>query len=503
MEGEGNREKETKFIKSRGLTCSNCSATDHLRRDCPLVTCRSCGRLGHFKEDCPSEKKRARAEEDGEVSVCRSCGSSRHVKASCPLRSQSVECFQCHQRGHMAPTCPLTRCFNCGSYGHSSQLCYSRPLCFHCSLAGHRSTDCPMKPKGRVCYRCKEPGHEMAECTQTALCHMCNQAGHLIAQCPEAVCNLCNERGHTSSACLKSRFINYKAPHAIESCEGTVLFKEHADGSSAGEASLNDSEGEHEKRCQLNPTFTPSSEVVPAFVSSNLKHDGRVAVIVDGGYFERILKGHDRRDEEQYKLTVEVLRYTLDFIGEIFQKDPVAYWFDTDPAAMTEYIENSMPLPHREKAFRESHLRKRLLLDEMNSGRQLGNVVSRLIGRMKRQKGYTRDGPRHVWVQTGVDVAMATCVIEIFLYRQFEQVVLLCGDADLYPAIQYCHTQRRSSPMLEKSNPVRVCGTSKSMSKLYGKDQDLSDFLPRILLDAPSHTEKEREIVFPTYSVFL
>ncbi|ESL07194.1 hypothetical protein TRSC58_05123 [Trypanosoma rangeli SC58] len=485
-------------------SCSNCAATDHLRRDCPLVTCRACGRLGHFKVDCPMENKRTRIDEDGEVSVCRTCGSSRHVQASCPIRAHSVECFQCHQRGHMAPTCPQTRCFNCGSYGHSSQICYSRPLCFHCSLAGHRSTDCPMKPKGRVCYRCKEPGHEMADCTHTALCHMCNQAGHLIAQCPEALCSLCHERGHIASACSKVRCLKCNDYHATESCgQPALVAKEQVDDVSAEDASGTDSEGEQEKRSHSNLRTGAAEDVVPAFQPSDMKREGRAAVIIDGSYFERILKGHQRRDEDHYKRTVEVLRYTLDFIGEIFQKNPVAYWFDTDPAAMAEYIEHSMPLPHREKAFREAHLRKRVLLDEMTGGSQLGNVVSRLVGRMKQQKGYTRDGPRYVWVQTGVDVAMATCIIEIFLQQQFEQVVLLSGDADLYPAIQYCQAQRRSSPALAKANPVRVCGTSTSISKLYGKDQDLCDFLPRITLDAPSHVEKGREVVFPTHTAFL
>lgn len=490
---------------TNNTSCSNCSATDHLRRDCPLVRCRTCGLLGHFREDCPKEKKRPLSEENTEVSVCRSCGSSRHVQASCPLRSESMECFQCHQRGHMMPTCPQTRCFNCGSYGHSSQICHSRPLCFHCSVAGHRSADCPMKPKGRVCYRCKEPGHEMAECTQAAVCHMCNQVGHFIAQCPEALCSNCNKKGHMANSCMKPRYHNFSGNYATGSREQSPIgVGGRVDDSSVEETpSVSCSDGEHEGNPDSVDTVASPMEMVPAFLPSTLERDGRVAVIIDGSYFERTLKGFERRDEVQFKRTVEILRHTLAFIGEIFLKEPVAFWFDIDPAALTEYIENSMPLPHREKAFREGQLRKRFLLDEMNGGRQLGNVVSRFIGRMKRQKGYTRDGPRYVWVQTGVDVAMATCVIELFFQGKFEQVVLLCGDADLYPAVQYCHAQRRSSPSLAKSNPVRMCGTSVSMSRIYGRDQDLSDFLPRILLDLPRHVEGKREVAFPTHAVFL
>ncbi|KAH8615338.1 hypothetical protein ERJ75_000595800 [Trypanosoma vivax] len=151
----------------------------------------------------------------------------------------------------------------------------------------------------------------------------------------------------------------------------------------------------------------------------------------------------------------------------------------------------------------ENQLRKQFLVDEMNSGRQLSNVVARLVGRMKQQKGYTKHGPGRVWVQAGVDVAIAACVIELFIHRLFEQVVLLCGNADLYPAVQYFHMQRRSSQALEQSNPICVCGTSSSISKSYGREQDLSDFLPSILLDSPRHVEGDRETAFHTHTMFI
>jgi len=150
----------------------------------------------------------------------------------------------------------------------------------------------------------------------------------------------------------------------------------------------------------------------------------------------------------------------------------------------------------------------------------LPNVVARLVGGMKRQKGFADSGAGvgGVWVQTGVDVSIATCVIASFQDRRsFQQVVLLSGDSDLYPCVQYCNSSRRNhagglssgssplsfpvdvdgsaggataasaAPLLLPPPPVRVCGTTHTMSKVFGQHQDLSDFLPRILLDEPTH----------------
>nr|CCC95526.1 unnamed protein product [Trypanosoma congolense IL3000] len=486
------------------VACSNCLAEDHFFQNCPLVKCLVCGETGHSRDDCTNAKKRPRSGEEEEASVCRGCGSSRHSQSSCPVRARSMECFQCHQKGHTMPTCPQTRCYNCGNFGHSSQRCLSRPLCFHCSAPGHRSTDCQLKTRGRVCYRCKEPGHEMADCSLTALCFTCHQAGHVAARCPEGLCSRCNARGHTAAACTRFLCSSCGGDHPVAVCKRSQQTNAAGREENVPTDSLSHSEGDDgELPSHAVPAPCRKDDIVPPYVLSGVKHDGRVGVIIDGGYFERILKGHEYRDEGHYRCCVEALKYTLDFIGDIFQKVSVAYWFDTDPAAFAEYLENSVPLFHREKAFRENNLRKRLLLDEMNGGGKLSNVVTRFVGRMKRQKGYTPDGLGYVWVQSGVDVAMATCVIDTFIRRQFDQVVLLCGDSDVYPAVQFCHRQRCVSQSLEGLSPVRMCGSSSSMSSLYGQDQDLCDFLPRILLDAPQHTEGDRTIDFPPHAAFL
>lgn len=516
------------------LLCDNCSSSGHLRRNCPKIRCNLCGRRGHFRRDCPQDAaKRLRPvdeapqEEDYRWSVCRNCGSSRHIQAQCPVRFQALECFQCHQLGHMMTTCPQTRCFNCGTFGHSSQICHSKPHCYHCSHSGHRSSECPMRFKGRVCYQCNEPGHEAANCPQGQLCRMCHQPGHLVAHCPEVMCNLCHEKGHTAGVCEKNHCDNCGGAHETEHCTQPYVARishdrvseEHSGSEEQAMSGNEDDEPDSAEALAPQPTeadrdVRPHNPAVPAAVptpviqpyaaQSDVPREGRVAVVIDGAFFERcVALRRNRSDPAYYRHVAEALRYAIDYIGDIFQGEPFAYWFDTDTTAFTEFIERSMPLAHRERAFRETAARKRYLTDEMNSGRSLPNVVAKLVGGMKRQRGYTEDGPGHVWVQTGVDVATATCVIELYQdRRQFKQVVLLCGDADVYPAVQYCNLLRRSSRQHAEFPPVRVCGTSDSMSKLYGQHQDLTDFLPRILLDRPSHSEGGRTIEFATCKAF-
>ncbi|KAK7196153.1 nucleic acid binding protein [Novymonas esmeraldas] len=535
----GTTSQNTSANSAGSIMCDNCNTRGHYRRNCPKIKCKLCGQLGHFRRDCPQdEAKRVRSveeaphdgvnpDEEYRWSVCRNCGSSRHIQANCPVRFQALECFQCHQLGHMMTTCPQTRCYNCGTFGHSSQICHSKPHCFHCSHAGHRSSECPMRFKGRVCYQCNEPGHEAANCPQGQLCRMCHRPGHLVAHCPEVVCNLCHQKGHTAGVCENVHCSNCggnhdpthchlppKAPamHDRVSQERSASLPTERNSvsgarSAASVASCVSDDGVNGRSADVSaaggvavPTVVPSYDPLDA-----PKKEGRVAIVVDGSYFERcVAVRRNRSDPTYYQHVTDALRSAINYIGDIFQREPFAFWFDTDTTAFTEFVETSMPLAHREHAFRETAMRKRYLTDEMNSGRSLPNVVAKLVGGMKRQRGYTEDGPGHVWVQTGVDVATATCVIELFQdRRQFQQVVLLCGDADVYPAVQYCNTLRRSSHLHADANPVRVCGTSDSMSKMYGQQQDLTDFLPRLLLDRPSHTEGGRTLAFPTSSCFV
>lgn len=61
-----------------------------------------------------------------------------------------VECFNCHQEGHLSSACPEPR----------------RVTCFNCREEGHVSGDCP-KPRSVAnarCFRCKETGHFASSC---------------------------------------------------------------------------------------------------------------------------------------------------------------------------------------------------------------------------------------------------------------------------------------------------------------------------------------------------
>lgn len=542
------------------LICKNCSGSGHYKRNCPQIRCKLCGELGHFQQDCGSSK-RLRVEEmqlqenapTGKIAapsdpsrvldVCHRCGSSRHEQSSCPVRV-SIACKQCHQEGHVITKCPQTRCFNCGAMGHSSQICQSKIHCFHCSVVGHDSAQCPIKHRGRVCYQCKEPGHEAANCPQGVICRMCHLQGHIIANCPSIICGSCHQKGHMSTACQSknpplattggegrdvaplfsstkemllppSHFQSFRPVNGLDEALRSVIHKDP----------LLKNSGDTSPPILLSPASTPGvTENFPIYEPTSTRRNGRVVVVIDGPYFERCIVGHDVRPRpaSQYKRTTLALKSALAYIGDIFEMEPIAYWFDTSIEDYVDFIEKGMPLRYRDAAFRELSLRRQYLIDEMNSTTgKLSNVVARLVGTMKRQRGYTPDGPGHVWVQSGVDVAIATCLVEHFYQDSYQcsQVVLLSGDSDIYPAVKYCNTIRKRFPLAsiigasEKGldsqpsagvfPPVRVCGTSSSLSREFGLHQDLFDFLPRIFLNEKSHKETGRNFEFSPYKLFV
>ncbi|CUG90020.1 Hypothetical protein, putative [Bodo saltans] len=120
----------------------------------------------------------------------------------------------------------------------------------------------------------------------------------------------------------------------------------------------------------------PALAAVPPFeASSSDDRKGRVAVILDGAYFERCIAGYHRKEVAQYLKCKELLKYTLDHIGSIFNMHPIAYWFDTDPSSFASFIESTTNNPiQREAILRDNEVRKRWLLDFMNGGKELNNV---------------------------------------------------------------------------------------------------------------------------------
>ncbi|MCI61199.1 cellular nucleic acid-binding protein, partial [Trifolium medium] len=50
--------------------------------------------------------------------------------------------------GHKSYDCPRKedKCFNCGKWGHKSDVCRVKVTCFNCGEEGHKSPSCK-KPK--------------------------------------------------------------------------------------------------------------------------------------------------------------------------------------------------------------------------------------------------------------------------------------------------------------------------------------------------------------------
>ena len=138
----------------------------------------------------------------------------------------------------------------------------------------------------------------------------------------------------------------------------------------------------------------------------------------------------------------------------------------------------------------------------MCGGRGLSNVVTRLVGKIRHRPIVSAAGFSGSWMPAGIDVAMATSVIECFESKQFSQVVLLSGDGALCPAVDFCNAKRQTCGAEAAKAPVRVCGTLATMDALFGARQELVDFLPRIFLDASEHIEEGRSIPFPIAGAF-
>ncbi|CCW65643.1 unnamed protein product [Phytomonas sp. EM1] len=505
------------------VTCSICSSSEHLSANCPLSKQHVYGDNGTYKSEGPREVANEHAEheeptfgDDGQrIGSCQSCDSTQDMQANRLERYQPIVCYQCHRWGHMMLTCPLTRCFNCGAYGHSSQICHSKSHCFHCSDAGHRAANCPVKYKGRICYQCKEPGHQAADCPQGHLCKMCHMPGHIFAHCPEAICKYCREKGHTVGACTKLHCPQCGSTHPDGKCQNTQ-------GLADPSWSYEDVEPKHTSTMTPHPVnedaisnnrnsnYIPHEEILDSAVSMYkplyaMQSDRKVLVIIDGPYFERCLRCYhnEPRVSDYYMRIAEVLRCTLEYIGVIFDMNPIAYWFDIDPVAFANSTEVDLPAVNRGTAFTEFDIRRRFLISEMNRDRLLPNVVPRLVGNIKKQRVFTPDGPSFVWGEAGVSVAIAMCLIEASQdQRMCQQVVLLCEESDVHPAVNYCNIQQRMSKEHQNCSPIRMCGISASAPKIYGQQQGPSDFLPQIFLDKSQHNENGTIYEFPAYKAF-
>ncbi|CCW69302.1 unnamed protein product [Phytomonas sp. Hart1] len=499
------------------VACSVCASSTHPNANCPLSTPYGQGDDPTYNAEPPPDLAHpdATCEEPWLGESCQCCDSAQGVPANYPARSQGIVCYQCHQWGHRTLTCPLTRCYNCGAYGHSSQICYSKTHCFHCSDPGHRAAECPIKYKGRICYQCKEPGHQAANCPQGHLCKTCHLPGHIFTHCPEAICKYCREKGHTVGACTKLHCPQCGTTHPDGKCQNTQFV---SDSSYIYEDAENkemlattpptaneDVISNHQDNNHISPEST-SVKVVPMYKPMYaMQNNKQVLVIIDGPYFDHCLRYHyiEPRTSDYYVHIVEILRCTLEYIGAIFDMNPIAYWFDIDPVVFEHFIEADLPPAKREATFKEIENRKRFLISEMNRDKLLPNVVPRLVGNMKRQRAYTEDGSNFVWAETGLSVAIAIHLIEASQnHKMCQQIVLLCEESDVYPAVNHCNIRQSISKEHQDCSPVRMCGISVSNPKIYGQQPNPSDFLPRILLDKSQHNENGIIYEFPAYKAF-
>lgn len=231
--------------------------------------------------------------------------------------------------------------------------------------------------------------------------------------------------------------------------------------------------------------------------------NGRVCVLIDGSYFEASVRQTDPMAPDFARVRV-ALQHTLQFIGAIFGKTPYGFWFDMDPSSMTEFVEQEFLPPQRDLAMRRLQAKHTDLISHMCSGRGLSNVVTRLMGKIRHRPVVNNLGFGGSWMPAGVDVAIATSIIECFESKQFSQVVLLSGDGALCPAVDFCNAKRQSLSMSDGSGkaPIRVCGCMSTMDALFGSKQELVDFLPRIFLDSNEHQEEGKCVAFLISNAF-
>jgi len=76
----------------------------------------------------------------------------------------NVECYVCHNLGHVAARCRRRRVQD--HYAErSSHSRYFYGYCFACNMFGHKAADCYRRNMGHVrCYTCNKLGHIAKEC---------------------------------------------------------------------------------------------------------------------------------------------------------------------------------------------------------------------------------------------------------------------------------------------------------------------------------------------------
>ena len=76
----------------------------------------------------------------------------------------NVECYVCHNLGHVAARCGRRRVQD-HHVERSSHSRYFNGYCFACNMYGHKAADCYRRNMKHVrCYACNKLGHIAKEC---------------------------------------------------------------------------------------------------------------------------------------------------------------------------------------------------------------------------------------------------------------------------------------------------------------------------------------------------
>jgi hypothetical protein len=80
----------------------------------------------------------------------------------------NVECYVCHNLGHVAAICRRRR-FQDHHAERSSHSRYFNGYCFSCNMFGHKAADCYRRNMKHVrCYACNKFGHKARDCRNKA-----------------------------------------------------------------------------------------------------------------------------------------------------------------------------------------------------------------------------------------------------------------------------------------------------------------------------------------------
>jgi len=157
----------------------------------------------------------------------------------------------------------------------------------------------------------------------------------------------------------------------------------------------------------------------------------RLAIFIDGGYFEKITKNEFGEVTIDFKMLVEVLTDGRDLLRTYYYN---CLPYQSNPPTQEE----SRRFANKERFF--SYLRK---LPRFNV--RLGNLAFRGIDK-KGNKDFE---------QKGIDTLLSIDMVNLAATKQVSNIILLAGDSDYIPAIEVTkthgvgailyHSQRRDS----------------------------------------------------------